>query len=123
MAAGTIVEPPRLTNHVSADQAREVVTEFLLDNLGNLLLAGEPHVMISAVRAMWIVPVQLAYIHTGVLGTVGVVAVDEEMGQVVAWTPIAEIKNASRQLRALHEPELTAQFHSVMTPPTHVSDE
>ena len=110
MAVRTGDEPATLTNQVSADDAQAAATEFLLDNLGHLLVAGEPHLMVSAVRAMWIVPVQLAYIHTGVLGSVGVVAVDQETGQVIAWTPISRIKAASRRLRAEHEPELSEQF-------------
>jgi hypothetical protein len=49
------------------------------------------------------------------LGTVGVVTVDEETGEVVAWTPIAQMKAASRELRARHEPQLSAQFQSFLT--------
>lgn len=115
MAVRISSEPAPLANQVSAEDAREAATDFLLDNLGNLLIAGEPHVMVSAVRAMWIVPVQLAYIHTGVLGNVGVVAVDQETGQVIAWTPIPEIKAASRRLRAQHEPELAKQFQATIS--------
>jgi len=37
---------------------------------------------------------------------VGVVAVDDETGLVVAWTPIAQIKAASRALRATKAPTL-----------------
>jgi hypothetical protein len=85
-----------------------------LDHIGNQLVAGQPHLMVSAVRASWIVPVQLAYIHSGSLGSVGVVAVDEETGQVVAWTPIAQMKTASQELRAAYEPELSNQFQTFM---------
>ncbi|OGO40989.1 MAG: hypothetical protein A2Z04_08020 [Chloroflexi bacterium RBG_16_57_9] len=70
--------------------------------------------MVSAVRAVWIVPVHLAYIHTGTVGSVGVVAVDEETGQVIAWTPIVEMKAASRTLKESHEPELSKEFQSFM---------
>ena len=104
-------------NHVSSEQACAAVTEFLLDHVGHLLGVGDPHVMVSAMRTVWIVPVQLSYLHTGVLGTVGVVAVDEELGQVVAWTPISDMKEASRRLRALHEPRISEQFQSAMNAP------
>lgn len=114
MAVDAIVEPLGFTKHISSDDACAAATEFLLDTMGNLLVVGTPHMMVSAVRAVWIVPVQLASLHTGVLGSVGVVAVDEETGQVVAWTPLAEMKAAARRLRALHEPELSEQFHSAM---------
>jgi hypothetical protein len=70
--------------------------------------------MVSAVRTVWVVPVQLAYVHSGTLGDVGVVAVDEETGHVIAWTPIAEMKAASRKLREAHEPELSEQLRAFM---------
>lgn len=114
MASEPIAETPVAANHISADVARGSATDFLLDNVGNLLSAGEPHLMVSAVRAMWIVPVGLGYLHTGVLGTVGVVAVDEETGQVIAWTPVAVMKAAAHRLRELHEPELTTKFRSLI---------
>jgi hypothetical protein len=79
MAAHSFVDPPTLTNHVGPDDACASATEFLLDHLGNHVMAGEPHLMVSAVRAVWIVPVQLAYLHSGTLGSVGVVAVDEQL--------------------------------------------
>jgi hypothetical protein len=70
--------------------------------------------MVSALRSAWIVPAQLAYIHTGTLGSVGVVAVDDETGQIIAWTPISDMKAASCQLRESREPELSAQFRAFM---------
>lgn len=115
MTQAMVYEVPVLTRHTSPDEARASATDFLLDHVGNQLVAGKPHQMVSAVRAIWIVPVQLAYIHTGTLGSVGVVAVDEETGQVVGWTPIAQMKAASRQLRESQEPELSEQFRSFMS--------
>ena|SRR6266496_1869270 len=96
------------------EQARAAATDFLLDHVGNQLTTGAPHLMIAAVRNLWIVPVQFAYIHTGVLGTVGVVAVDDETAQVVGWTPIPQMKAASRTLRESRELELAESFQSFM---------
>jgi hypothetical protein len=109
MTSKLIDETPIAVRHIDMDEARAAATDFLLDHLGNQLVPGEPHLMVSAVRAVWIVPVQLAYIHTGVLGSVGVIAVDEETGQVVAWTPIPQMKVASRRLREA-QPDLERQF-------------
>lgn len=116
MSLATMEELTLPKHNVSADDARAAATEFLLDHLGNQLTTGEPIRMLSAVRSTWIVPVQLAYIHTGVLGNVGVIAVDEETGLVIGWTPIDQIKAAVRQLREQHEPELSAQFKALMSP-------
>lgn len=101
-----------ISPRTNPEQARASATDFLLDHVGNQLTAGAPHLMIAAVRALWIVPVQSGYIHTGILGTVGVVAVDDETAQVVGWTPIPQMKAASRVLRESREPELSESFHS-----------
>lgn len=113
MSTISIHETPILTGRINPDEARAAATEFLLDHIGNQLVAGQPHLMVSAVRTTWIVPVQLAYVHTGPIGDVGVVAVDEETGQVVAWTPIDQMKGTGRTLRLAHEPELSEQFSPI----------
>ncbi len=120
MAAHSFIDPPTLTNQVGPEDACVAATGFLLDRAGNHLMAGEPHLMVSAVRAVWIVPVQLAYLHSGTLGSVGVVAVDEETGQIVAWTPLGEMKAAARRIRTLHEPTLSERFRTAVasSPPT-----
>ncbi len=115
MGEALIDELSTSTPRTSPDEARAAVTDFLLDHVGNQLVAGQPHLMVSAVRATWIVSVQLSYVHSGALGGVGVMAVDEETGRVIAWTPIRQMKAASRELREAHEPELSTQFHAFMT--------
>jgi hypothetical protein len=118
MARAVAYEITNQVHRIDADEACAVVTDFLLDNVGNQLVAGEPHIMVSALRSVWIVPVQLAYIHTGTLGSVGFVAVDDETGHVIAWTPIPDMKTASRRLRESREPELSAQFQAFMNAQT-----
>jgi hypothetical protein len=110
MSTASIHEIPTLTGRISPDEARAAATDFLLDHVGNQVVASQPHLMVSAVWTTWIVPIQLAYVHTDSIGEVGVVAVDEETGQVVAWTPIDQMKAAGRALRLAHEPELSRQF-------------
>jgi len=105
-------EPKPQIRSITLDEARASATEFLLDYVGNQVVIGEPHEMVSALKAVWIVPVCLTYVHTGVIGAVGVVAVDEETGQVIAWTPIAQMKATSRLLRAKYEPQISEQFQA-----------
>jgi hypothetical protein len=100
--------------HTSAEEAQSAATEFLLDHVGNQLLTGQPQLMVSSTEATWVVPIHLAYLHTGPIGSVGVVAVDDETGLVVAWTPIDQMKMASRMLRERKEPYLTQQFQTFM---------
>ncbi len=114
MTATMMMENVAVPSRIDPESACLAVTDFLLDHVGNQLIVGEPHLMVSALRAVWIVPVYLTYIHTGPLGEVGVVAVDEETGQVVAWTPIPQMKAAGRKLRADQEPCLSKQFQALM---------
>ena len=115
MALANLRRPSPTIDSIDSEDARDFATDFLLDHVGNQLVAGQPLRMISAVSATWIVPIQLAYIQSGLLGNVGVVAVDEKTGQVVGWTPIEQMKEASRKLREEHEPGLSEQFTAIMT--------
>lgn len=108
--AALIDETPNVNSHPTGDEARDAAAEFLLDQLGNQLVAGQPYLMLGALHAAWIVPVQLAYPPTGAIGTVGVLAVDDETVRVIGWTPIAQMKQVSRQLRESREPALSEQF-------------
>ena len=117
MINATILEQPADLERslpTNAQTAQAAATEFLLDHVGNQLLAGQPHFMLSFLQAVWIVPVELAYLHSGSIGTVGVVAVDAETAQVIAWTPISQMKAASRSLREQHEPSLSEQFQKFL---------
>ena len=106
------------TLNTTSESARDAATEFLLNHVGNQLMAGQPYLMLGALHVTWIVPVQLAYPQTGILGTVGVLAVDDETQHVIAWTPIEQMKQASRQLRANREPALSEEFLAFMSPAT-----
>jgi len=109
------LETPIQIQHTTPNTASAAAVDFLLDHVGNQLVVGDPLLMVSAVRAVWVIPVYLSYIHTGPLNSVGVVAVDEETGQVVAWTPIAQMKAASRELRKLHEPAISEQYQAFIS--------
>jgi hypothetical protein len=111
MASEIIRQTPQQPAHISAEVAQAAATEFLLDHAGNQLRAGSPLLMATALRSVWVVPVHLTYIHTGPVGSVGVVGVDEETGQVIAWTPIQEMQAASRRLREAN-PDIDALFPS-----------
>ena len=115
MISTTIDKRPPLIRQTTPEDAKAAATEFLLDFVGNQLVVGTPVTMASALRSVWIVPVALAYIHTGSLGEIGVIAVDEETGEVVAWTPVDQMKSASRALRAAREPQISEQFQTYMS--------
>lgn len=77
-------------------QARAL--EFLRENELNRFSVGAPRRMVSALRSVWSVPVELRYPSYGLVGEVGVIAVDEETGSIVAWTPRQEMLTTSAEL-------------------------
>lgn len=86
---------PRTT--VSAEQALEAAREFVADHLTDLMGTGTPWRMASPFGRVWVVPIWIAYPGFDQVGTIGSVAVDEEIGQIVSWTPFEEINaNADR---------------------------
>lgn len=55
-------------------------------------------------------PAQLTYPGYGAVGEVGVVIVDEDTGEVVAWTSPEEMYQATELLYHEHEAEIGAAF-------------
>jgi len=68
--------------NVTAAIARRKVNAFLATHVGNLLLAGDPVLMLSD-RIAWRVPVDLTAPPEGRLGRVGEVDVDAESGELL----------------------------------------
>src|SRR3990172_609033 len=93
---------------LAADAAVRIVEDFIADHLGNLVLAGIPRRMIFPIRALWAVPIALAYPGYGLAGVIGIVAVDDEFASIVASTPIEEMKQAAEQLYRDHQSEIEA---------------
>jgi hypothetical protein len=83
---------------LSIDVVIRIAENFIADHLGNLALAGVPRRMVFPMRAVWAVPIALAYPGYGLAGTIGMVAIDDEIEGVVAATPIDEMRAAAEQL-------------------------
>lgn len=66
---------------VTASDARELADEFLLMEVGDLLLAGEPSLQVGD-RLTWEVPILLSSASHGTLGEVGRLVVDAETGEI-----------------------------------------
>lgn len=84
------------TISVQAAQAR--AAEFLSDNDLARFSVGAPRRMVSPLRSVWSVPIDLRYPNYGLVGEVGVVAIDQETGNVVAWTPREEMLATAAEL-------------------------
>ena len=63
--------------------AKQIVDDFLLNSVGNLLYASEPEFFISEAGIFWRVPVDYALPSKGKLGTVGSLLVDIQTGEIV----------------------------------------
>lgn len=83
---------------VDVKETLSIVNSFLVEKIGNCLFAGLPKKLLFPIKVVWIVPVMLGYPKAGVIGEVGVVAVDAEEGNIIAWTPKKEIERIARKL-------------------------
>ena len=85
---------------------------MLLDRyLGYLLAAGTPQRVPFPLRSTWVVPVQLTYPGCRLISEVGIVVVDETMGEVVAWTSPQEMYQAAERLYQEHKEEIGTAFN------------
>lgn len=86
-----------VTVNVEAKAARRSVTSWLVSEVGNMLMGGDPRLVIGK-QTVWRVPALLTSSQKGTLGEVGVVDVDAETGVLLPSRTLKEeiIKNARR---------------------------
>ena len=104
--------PPGVTT-LTAEAAAQIAENFIADHLGNLALAGIPRRIIFPIRALWAVPIAVAYPGYGLAGVIGVVAIDDEFASVVAATPIEEMRQATEQLYVEHRSDIETAFQQI----------
>lgn len=68
--------------NVDAKHARRRVTVWLASEVGNMLIAGDPRLVISR-ETVWRLPVLLTSSEKGVVGEVGFVDVDASSGELM----------------------------------------
>jgi hypothetical protein len=67
---------------VNAETARRKVTGWLVSEVGNLMIGGDPALVIAD-RAVWHVPVLLTSPARSIIGPIGAVDVDAETGEIL----------------------------------------
>jgi hypothetical protein len=67
---------------VNAETARRKVTGWLVSEVGNLMIGGDPALVIAD-RAVWQVPVLLTSPARSIIGPIGTVDVDAETGEIL----------------------------------------
>jgi hypothetical protein len=81
---------------ISARQSAATVSEWLVSHVGDRFLAGTP--VLDAVTQLWRIPILYVYPNEGPLGSVGEATVDSLTGEMLAHTPIDEIKSLATEL-------------------------
>jgi hypothetical protein len=73
-------------------QAMIAANQFIVGHLPDRFSAGLPKLVLVPLRPLWLVPVDLTYPGVGVVGEVGMLAVDGDRPIVVGWTPLEEME-------------------------------
>jgi hypothetical protein len=95
---------------ITAETAGPVANCHMLVNYIFGLLGGHPHRLALPDAQWWVVPMLLTSPGYGVVGQVGVLAIDEATGNVVGGTPKPEVISAVKQLQETHNDALEAAF-------------
>ena len=91
--------------NVTAFSAQRKVSKLVLDQISHLLFGDAPSLVLSD-RALWRVPVRLAFPTTGPVGIVGEIDVDIQTGEVlVSETVLQEIEARAADLARRHASE------------------
>ncbi len=95
---------------LDARQAMIAANQFIVEHLPDRFSAGLPKLVLFPLRPLWLVPVHLTYPGVGVVGEVGMLAVDGDRPVVVGWTPPKEMEALARQLYEENRDEIEIAF-------------
>ncbi len=95
---------------INEDEAVTEANGFILEHLPDRFCAGIPRLLSFPARTIWATPILLSYPEIGPVGEVGFVAVDAELGNVVGWTPFAEIYKAAEKIYSDKRGQIEAAF-------------
>ncbi|MEA3338826.1 MAG: hypothetical protein U9R15_02565 [Chloroflexota bacterium] len=98
---------------LNARQAMTTANQFIVEHLPDRFSAGLPKLMTwkePQLRSFWLVPVLLTYPEIGVVGEVGVIAVDKDRPAVVGQTPTEEMETWARQIYEENRDEIEFAF-------------
>jgi hypothetical protein len=95
---------------INREAAQIAANHFILEHLPDRYCAGIPNLVEFPIRTVWSVPIMLGYPKLGVIGQVGTIVIDGEMGTVAGWTPLAEVKSAAREIYEKRKAEIEAPF-------------
>lgn len=101
----------KISKDISRESAQTRANQFIIEHLPDRFCAGQPHFMIfGMIFPAWSVPIVLAYPKLGVIGEVGAIVINGELGNVVGWTPLEKIREAAKALYEKRKAEIEAPF-------------
>lgn len=84
---------------LTAAQAMLAANRFILFHYPTMCTGSRPHRLRLASADLWVVPIVLTHPDHGIVGEVGVVAIEGRTGEVVGHTPRTEGVAAAKRLR------------------------
>jgi len=106
------------TAQISEHDARLIGEDFVADHLGDQIGIGSPWRVVSSLNSAWVVPLVLTSPGYGIVGTVGVLVVDEEFGHITAWTTPEDIEANVNRLIVEKGADLESAFETARLPGT-----
>jgi hypothetical protein len=106
----TKVATPQVTRKRESETVQVVANEYCLLHYGTSYAGGIPYRLSLPNTELWIVPAVLSSPGYGIVGEVGMVAVDAVTKAVVAATSQDEARGAGRRLAQEKRHELSAAF-------------
>ena len=92
------VEAAQVAPQIGSKRAFLIASQFVLAHFRDRFSAGFPTRVVFPTRSIWAAPVVLTYPKLGLVGEVGMVAIDAELGNVVGWTPFEEMESTAKAL-------------------------
>ena len=105
-----VVTETRIRVVVNTRQAMTAANRFIVEHLPDRFSAGLPKLVLFPLRPLWLVPVHLTYPGVGVMGEVGMLAVDGDHPVIVGWTPPEEMEVLAQKLYEENRDEIEIAF-------------
>lgn len=97
--------PVMITVNIDAETAQRKTTGWLISEVGNMLIAGTPQLVVAN-RTLWRIPALLTSSKIGTVGQVGTVDVDAVTGKLLVNDELIEqiLNNAQELFSLTHSP-------------------
>ncbi len=105
-----MLETVKKEKRISRNAAMTIANKFIIKNLRSCFTSGAPKSLSFPIQNIWIVPIMLAYSDTGIVGEVGMIAVNNENGSVIGFTPKKEIEKIASDLYEKKKSEIEIAF-------------